>query len=52
MLTTGPWEVLTVQMSPDEKDWYLVTSEASPHERGFYTMPLRGGERRLVTTHT
>ncbi len=51
VLTTGPWEVLTVQLSPDEKEWYLVTSEASPHERGFYKMVLGGGERRLVTTH-
>ena len=51
VLTTGPWEVLSVQMSPDEKEWYLVTSESSPHERGFYKMPLNGGERRLVTTH-
>ncbi len=50
-LTTGPWEVLSAQLSPDEKEWYLVTSEASPHERGFYRMNLGGRNRRLITTY-
>jgi dipeptidyl aminopeptidase/acylaminoacyl peptidase len=48
-LTTGPWEVVSAEISPDEKEWFLVTSEASPHERGFYRMNLDGGNRRLVT---
>ncbi len=48
-LTTGPWEVVRVEISPDDKEWFLVTSEASPHERGFYRMNLDGGNRRLVT---
>ncbi len=48
-LTTGPWEVVRAEISPDEKEWFLVTSEASPHERGFYRMNLDGGDRRLVT---
>ncbi len=48
-LTTGPWEVVRAEISPDDKEWFLVTSEASPHERGFYRMNLDGGDRRLVT---
>jgi dipeptidyl aminopeptidase/acylaminoacyl peptidase len=50
-LTTGPWEVLSAWLSPDEKEWYLITSEASPHERGFYRMGLNGSDRGLVTGH-
>lgn len=49
-LTTGPWEVLSAQLAPDEKEWHLVTSETSPHERGFHRMNLDGSDRRLVTT--
>lgn len=49
-LTSGPWEVISVELSNDEKEFYLVTSEASPHERHFYRMPVSGGERRNVTT--
>ncbi len=48
-LTTGPWEVLHAELSPDEGEWLLISSEASPHERGFYRMDLDGGDRRLVT---
>ncbi len=48
-LTTGPWEVVRAEISPDDKEWFLVTSEAGPHERGFYRMNLDGGDRRLVT---
>jgi dipeptidyl aminopeptidase/acylaminoacyl peptidase len=48
-LTTGPWEVVSAEISPDEKEWFLVTSEAGPHERGFYRMDLDGRNRRLVT---
>jgi dipeptidyl aminopeptidase/acylaminoacyl peptidase len=48
-LTTGPWEVVRAEISPDEKEWFLVTSEASPHERGFYRMNLDGSNRRLIT---
>lgn len=48
-LTTGPWEVLSAELSPDKKEWFLVTSEASPHERGFYRMNLDGSDRRRIT---
>jgi len=48
-LTTGPWEVVGAELSPDDKEWFLVTSEVSPHERGFYRMDLDGSDRRLIT---
>ena len=48
-LTSGPWEVLSVEIAPNKKEWYLVTSESSPHERGFYRMNLSGSDRRLVS---
>ena len=48
-LTTGPWEVVDVELSPDEREFYLVTSEPGPHERAFYRMDLDGKNRRRVT---
>jgi len=48
-LTTGPWEVVSVEISPDEREFYLVTSEPGPHERAFYRMRLDGSDRRRVT---
>ncbi len=50
-LTTGPWEVLSAEISEDEDQWYLVTSEAGPHQRDFYKMNLDGRDRRLITGH-
>jgi dipeptidyl aminopeptidase/acylaminoacyl peptidase len=50
-LTTGPWEVLRAELSPDEREWFLVTNEVGPHERGFYRMDLDGRNRRLITTY-
>jgi len=49
-LTTGPWETLSVEFSPDKKEWFLVASEASPHERAFYRMNLDGSDRRRITS--
>lgn len=48
-LTTGPWEVVDVELSPDEREFYLVTSEPGPHERAFYRMDLDGKNRRRIT---
>lgn len=49
-LTSGPWEVIDVELSQDEKEFYLVTSESSPHERRFYRMSVSGRDRRQITT--
>jgi dipeptidyl aminopeptidase/acylaminoacyl peptidase len=48
-LTQGKWEVLNVDLSPDEREFYLTTSEPSPFEQQQYRMPVGGGVRTRVT---
>jgi dipeptidyl aminopeptidase/acylaminoacyl peptidase len=49
-LTSGKWEVSSVDLSPDEKTFYLTTSEVHPGERDVYAMPIDGGTRTKLTT--
>jgi dipeptidyl aminopeptidase/acylaminoacyl peptidase len=49
-LTEGKWEVLGVDLSPDEKDFYLTTNEASPFEQQLYRMSVNGGARTRLTS--
>ena len=49
-LTTGKWEVLGVDLSPDRKEFWLTTSETSPYEQHFWRMPVTGGPRTRITT--
>ncbi|MEO8194864.1 MAG: prolyl oligopeptidase family serine peptidase [Gemmatimonadales bacterium] len=49
-LTSGKWEVLDVELSPDQKTFYLQTNEPSPFEEQFYRMPVAGGSRERITT--
>jgi dipeptidyl aminopeptidase/acylaminoacyl peptidase len=49
-LTQGKWEVLDVELSPDEREFFLTTNEPSPFEQQQYRMPVRGGTRTRVTT--
>lgn len=49
-LTSGPWEVQSVAISPDRKQFYLETSEGSPFEFHFYHMDFDGSHRIRVTT--
>ena len=49
-LTSGKWEVLDVDLSPDEKSFYLRTNEQSPFEEQFYRMSLNGGAREKITS--
>ena len=49
-LTQGRWEVLSVALSPDGKEFYLTTSEPSPFEQQMYRMPIAGGARTRVTS--
>ena len=51
-LTSGPWEVLDVDLSPDRSEFWLHTSETSPYERHFWRMPVGGGRRTRITTTT
>ncbi|MEO5588333.1 MAG: prolyl oligopeptidase family serine peptidase, partial [Gemmatimonadaceae bacterium] len=49
-LTSGKWEVLDVELSPDGKTFYLQTNEPSPAEEQFYRMSVSGGGRERLTT--
>ena len=48
-LTDGRWEVLSVALSADEREFHLTTNEPSPYEQQFYRMPVSGGARTRVT---
>ena len=49
-LTSGRWEVASVDVSADGTRFYLSSNEVHPGERHFYTLPLEGGDRVRVTT--
>jgi dipeptidyl aminopeptidase/acylaminoacyl peptidase len=51
-LTSGKWEVLDVDLSPDGKAFYLRTNEPSPFEEQFYRMSVNGGARERITTRS
>lgn len=48
-LTSGAWEVRSVQLSRDGSTFHLTTSEVHPGEQHLYAISTRGGERRLLT---
>lgn len=48
-LTGGAFEVQSVRLSRDKRDFYLVTNELHPGEQHFYRMPAKGGERIRLT---
>ena len=49
-LTTGEWEVLRAELSPDGKSWYLTANKEGFADVHFYTMSARGGEMARVTS--
>ncbi len=51
-LTSGQWEVLTAEVSPDRRSFFMHTSETSPYVREFWRMPVAGGTRERLTTQT
>ncbi len=48
-LTSGKWEVLDVQLSPDRASFYISTSETSPFDAQLYRMSVNGGAREKLT---
>ncbi len=48
-LTEGNWEVLSAELSPDRKWFWMHTSEVSPFVRHFYRMSVKGGVREQLT---
>jgi dipeptidyl aminopeptidase/acylaminoacyl peptidase len=49
-LTRGNWEVRDVELSPDERFFYLHTSLVSPFEQQLYRMSTAGGAMERITT--
>ena len=49
-LTSGPWEVQSVEVAASEDRFYLTTNEGSPHEVHFYHMDFDGDDRTRITT--
>jgi dipeptidyl aminopeptidase/acylaminoacyl peptidase len=49
-LTQGKWEVLDVQLSNDEKTFYIHTNEGSPFDEHLYRMSVNGGAREKITS--
>jgi dipeptidyl aminopeptidase/acylaminoacyl peptidase len=48
-LTSGKFEVTSVEVSNDGSKFYLTTSEVGPGERHFYSMSVDGGARTQLT---
>jgi len=48
-LTSGKFEVSSVELSRDGSKFYLTTSEVGPGERHFYSMSVDGGARTQIT---
>ncbi|GGK61016.1 prolyl oligopeptidase family serine peptidase [Rufibacter glacialis] len=51
-LTSGKFEVQSIQQSKDKKYWYLTTNQVHPGEQHFYRMPLAGGKMEQITKMT
>jgi dipeptidyl aminopeptidase/acylaminoacyl peptidase len=49
-LTDGKWEVLDVQLSNDEKTFFIHTNEGSPFDEHLYRMSVNGGAREKITS--
>lgn len=51
-LTSGRFELSSVQLSPDGRTFYLQSNEPHPGERHLYTMSVDGGPRTRLTQLT
>jgi dipeptidyl aminopeptidase/acylaminoacyl peptidase len=49
-LTSGNWEVHSVELSPQRDRFLLTTNEGSPHHQHVWSMRLDGSNRTRVTT--
>src|SRR5690606_18613462 len=49
-LTQGDWEVLSVELSENGREFRMETSEGSPFNRHYYRMPVAGGNRTRITS--
>ena len=51
-ITSGKYEVQTVELSKDKKFFYLTSNEVHPGEKHFYKLPVTGGKAEKLTTMT
>ncbi len=51
-LTSGKYEVQSVELSRDKKFFYLTTNEVHPGEKHFYKLAVTGGKAEKLTTLT
>jgi dipeptidyl aminopeptidase/acylaminoacyl peptidase len=49
-LTSGPWEVQDVALSPDKKTFYLETNEGDFAQVHFYALDVASGKKTQLTT--
>ena len=49
-LTEGKWEVLSAELSRDQRSFQLVTNETHPGEQHLYAMAATGGARTRLTS--
>ena len=49
-ITSGRYEVQTVELSKDKKLFYITTNEVHPGEKHFYKLPVTGGTPEKLTT--
>ncbi len=51
-LTSGKYEVQSVELSLDKKFFYVTTNEVHPGEKHFYKLPIAGGKAEKLTSMT
>ncbi len=51
-LTSGKYEVQSVQLSRNKNFFYLTTNEVHPGEKHFYRLSIAGGKLERITTTT
>ena len=49
-LTQGKWEIDDVELSADQKKFYITSTEVHPGERHIYAMSIDGGARTKLTS--
>lgn len=49
-LTSGNYEVQTVTLSPDRKQFFITTNEVDPGQKQFYKLDINTGKQQRITT--
>jgi len=48
-LTSGPFEIIKVELSADKKSFFITSNKESPHERHYYRLSVNGGRMDRLT---